>query len=94
MSDFAYTIYIVQKGANMKAKFTKYVHEFTDDFGETRYAVAEWDEFHGQWVAPLDHNTRALTGCSAEYARTLNGLGGYKSRARALRRARYLYGGQ
>ena len=76
----------------MKAKFTKYVHEFTDDFGETRYAVAEWDEFHGQWVAPLDHNTRKLTGCSAEFARTLKGLGGYKSRTRALRRARYLYG--
>ena len=76
----------------MKAKFTKYVHEFTDDFGETRYAVAEWDSFHSQYVAPLDARTRKLTGCSAEFAKTPKALGGYKTKRQALRRALYLYG--
>ena len=76
----------------MKAKFTKYVHEFTDDSGETRYAVAEWDSFHSQYVAPLDARTRKLTGCSAEFAKTPKALGGYKTKRQALRRARYLYG--
>jgi hypothetical protein len=33
-----------------------------------------------------------LTGCSAEFAKTPKGLGGYKTKRQALRRARYLYG--
>ncbi len=72
--------------------FDQYIHPFTDDSGETRYAVAEWDEFHGQYVAPLDARTRKLTGCSTEFAKTPKALGGYKTKRQALRRARYLYG--
>lgn len=78
---------------NPKINFAKYVHEFTDDDGKTRWAVGEWDAKNGQFTAPLDARTRKLTGCSAEFSRTAKGLGGYLSRADALRRARYLFGG-
>lgn len=77
---------------NSQKDFTKYVHEFVDDKGVTRYGVAQWDEKAGQFVCPLDKRTAQLTGCFAEFARSIKGLGGYTSRAQALRRARYLFG--
>ena len=72
--------------------FTQYVHEFEDDKGVTRYAVAEWDSFHNNWVVPMDARQAKATGCHSECARTLKGIGGYIDRKIALRRARYLYG--
>lgn len=80
----------------MAKKFSSedYVHEYQDKQGRTRYAVAEWDESHGQWVAPLDAETRKLTGCFAEFARTLSGIGGFIDKREAQRRARKLFGGR
>jgi len=77
---------------NSAVDFTKYVHEFTDDKGKTRYAVGEWNAKNGQFIAPLDTRTRKLTGCFAQFSRTAKGLGGYLKRSDALRRARYLFG--
>jgi hypothetical protein len=76
----------------MAHDFTKYVHEFVDDKGVIRYGVAKWEESTGQFICPLDKRTAKLTGCFAEFARSIKGLGGYTSRAQALRRARYLFG--
>lgn len=72
--------------------YTRFVHEFADEQGNKRYAVAEYDELRGQYTAPLDSKTRKLTGCYAEYARTPAGLGGYATRRQALQRARRLFG--
>lgn len=77
---------------NSAVDFTKYVHEFTDDDGKTRYAVGEWSDQNGQFTAPLDVRTCRLTGCYAEFSRTAKGMGGYLKRSVALRRARYLFG--
>lgn len=77
---------------NPKADYTQYVHEYTDEKGRTRYAVAAWDDNHAQFICPLDKRTRELTGCYAEFSRTPAGLGGYLTRSKALRRARYLFG--
>jgi DNA-directed RNA polymerase subunit RPC12/RpoP len=73
--------------------YAQYVHEYTDDQGRTRYAVARWDEEHAQYIRPLDAAERRLTGCSAEFARTLthNDIQNYSDRKRALTRARYLF---
>ncbi len=79
---------------NPKADFTKYVHEFIDEDGKTRWAVGEWNAENGQFTAPLDARIRKMTGCFAEFSRTAKGLGGYTTRAEALRRARYLFGGE
>lgn len=68
------------------------IHEFTDEYDQTRYAVCIWDANAGQWVAPLDPETCRLTGCYAEFARTLQGIGGYPTYAEAERRAHQLYG--
>lgn len=76
----------------MKAIYDQYIHEFVDERGQTRYAVAEYKD--GQYVCPLDNRTGKLTGCRAEFAKTPAGLGGYTSRQEALRRARYLFGGK
>jgi len=76
---------------NSQVDYTQYVHEYTDDDGKTRYAVGEWSMERGQFTAPLDARTRKLTGCSAEFSRTANGMGGYLKRSDALRRARYLF---
>lgn len=71
--------------------YTKYVHEFTDDQGRTRYAVAEYIEANGQYIRTFDKGERRLTGGSAEFARKPGGVQNYADRRRALRRARYLY---
>lgn len=71
--------------------YEQYVHKFTNNCGESNFAVCHWDEFHGQWQAPLDAETRRLTGCHTEFARTLVGIGGYKTKRQALARAKKLY---
>jgi len=76
----------------VRQDFTQYIHEFVDDYGQTRFGVARWDESHGQFIAPLDASTAKATGCFAGFARSIKGIGGYTSRKRALRRARYLFG--
>lgn len=69
--------------------FTKYVHEFESRNG-TRYAVSVHDAYG--YTCSHDTTTAKLTGCSASFAQTSAGLPDiYESRARALRRARYLY---
>lgn len=77
---------------NKGIDYTQYVHEFVNENGETRYAVAEWNEQAGQYQRPLTRHDAELTGCSAEFCKNLNYFGGYIDRARALRRARYLFG--
>jgi hypothetical protein len=77
---------------NPEVDYTQFVHEFVDEFGHTRYAVARWEQSSGQFVCPLSETTKKLTGCFAEYAKQPSELGGYKSRQEALRRARYLFG--
>jgi hypothetical protein len=72
--------------------FSRYVHEYTDNNGHPRFAVAEWDDQNGQYICPLDARSRKVTGCSAEFARKLADLGGYPTKRQALRRARYIFG--
>lgn len=75
----------------MKEKYAKFVHEFIDTRGVRRWAVAEWIESAGEYQRPMDKGEQALTGCHTYFARTAEGMGGYKTREQALRRARYLY---
>lgn len=77
---------------NKNADYTQYVHEFVNERGETRYAVAEWNQQAGQYQRPLTAKVAKLTGCFAEFCRNLNYFGGYVERKDALRRARYLFG--
>lgn len=77
---------------NPKQDYTQYVHEFTDKNGVTRYAVGEWNQEHAQYTCPLSSRDAKLTGCHTEFAKKPAGLGGYLTRAKALRRARYLFG--
>jgi hypothetical protein len=76
---------------NSSIDYTKFVHQFEDKTGQTRYAVGEWNQKRGQFTRPLDSRTQKLTGCSEEFTQSLLGFGGYKTRAQALRRARYLF---
>lgn len=71
--------------------YSDYVHEFTNDDGEVRFAVAAL--VNGQYTRPIDVRMQKLTGCSQEYTRDIKQFGGYKERRQALRRARYLFGG-
>ena len=83
------------KGENdmtAKPNYSQFVHEFTDEKGNKRFAVAEYDEKRGQYIAPLDRKAQRLTGCTSEFAKTPQGIGGYPTRRQALRRARYLFG--
>ncbi len=77
-----------------RTDYTRYVHEFTDGQGVTRFAVAEWRENQAEYVRPFDAGEHRLTGCSAEFARRPSGVQSFKSRVQALRRARYLFGPQ
>jgi len=79
---------------NPEADYTQYVHEFVDDYGATRYAVGKWNAASGQYTCKMDSHEKKLTGASFHCAKTPKGLGGYQTRAQALRRARYLYGKQ
>ena len=71
--------------------YTQYVHEYENDKGQTRYAVARWDPDKGQYIRPFDTRECKLTGCSAEFARRPAGVQCFASRKRALARARYLF---
>lgn len=75
-----------------RRNYTQYVHEFVDRYGQTRYAVAEWDQERGQYIRPFDRSEARLTGASAEFARTLSGVQHLPTRKQALARARYLFG--
>jgi Arc/MetJ-type ribon-helix-helix transcriptional regulator len=77
---------------NKNVDYTQYVHKFTDASDNIRYAVGEWSDKNAQFTRPLDKRERELTGGFAEFSRTAAGLGGYRNRQKALRRARYLYG--
>lgn len=71
--------------------YTQYVHEYETELGGTRYAVGEWHQEQGQYFRPFDRREWKLTGCSAEFCRTPNGMQSYSSRKKALARARYLF---
>jgi len=77
---------------NKNVNYSQYVHEFTDDYGIKRYAVARYE--NGQYICPFDKRLYKLTGCTHEFATNLQSLGGYSTRKQALRRARYLFGGK
>jgi hypothetical protein len=73
--------------------YTKYVHEYVDGRGNTRFLVAHYDHDTGQYTRHLSKRDRALTGCSAEFARTPKALGGgWPTRKQALDAARYMFG--
>ena len=69
----------------------KNIYKYEGYDGKTRYAVCHWVERAAQFQAPLDTETRRLTGCHTEFARTARGIGGYASLRKARRRARKLY---
>jgi hypothetical protein len=75
-----------------KAKFDRYVWEYVDKHGNTRYAVAEWVESAGQFQRPTSKRTYKLSGCYAEYSGSASMAGGWLTRRQALREARYLFG--
>lgn len=78
---------------NPKVNYSQYVHEYTARDGSTRFAVGEWVEAAGEYQCPHDKRDIELTGCTASFAKKLQGLPyTYRSRVRALRRARYLFG--
>jgi hypothetical protein len=74
-----------------KSIYDQFVHEWRDDQGRTRYAVAEYQD--GSYRCRMDATERKLNGgsCFAYLCSTASGLGGYLTRRQALRRARYLY---
>lgn len=72
--------------------FDRYIWEYTDKHGITRYAVAEWNQEHGQFTRPTSARTYKLSGCYAEYSGSVDYFGGWLTRRQALREARYLYG--
>ena len=79
-----------------KQSFTQYVHEFIDEQGRRRWAVARWDDKNGEYYCPLSADERRANGGEvfAIVSRSLEYLGGYLNRQQALRRARYLFGQQ
>lgn len=68
------------------------IYSYEGKDGQTRYAVCIWYQDRGQYQAPLDAKTARLTGCSGEFARTVEGIGGKADLAWAQQRARALYG--
>ena len=66
-----------------KYDYNDYIHAFTNDNGEVRFAVCVWDEKSGEYYLPMNDEERRLTGCSAYFAKTLEGIGGYKTRVKA-----------
>ena len=69
--------------------YSKYIHEFVDQAGQVRYAVALHDG--NGYSRPADQRTIALTGQNIETTRDIQSFGGYLSKRKALRRARYLF---
>jgi len=75
----------------IRKDYTQFLHEYVDDDGVARYAVARWDAKHGTYTRPLYAAERkANPGAFAIYG-TLDYLGGYTTRAAALRAARRLF---
>lgn len=72
------------------SRYDQYLHEYWDASGQRRYAVGEYH--NGQYTCPLSVAEVRLTGCHTQFASRPAGLGGYRNRERALRRARYLFG--
>ena len=80
----------------MKKNFTQFVHEYEDENGVTRYAVAAKDEVHHQYWRPMTKAEKKANGdSSAVWVSGYNAisyLGGYTDRRKALRQARQLFG--
>lgn len=74
--------------------YSKFVHEYTDKDGTTRYVVAQ--RVDGQYIAPLTEKGRRLTGASWLSGRRAVDVVGftytYARKRDAIRRARDLYG--
>ena len=74
--------------------YSKFVHEYTDRDGRTRYVVAQ--RVDGQYIAPLTEKGRRLTGANWLAGRRPVDVVGftytYARRRDAIRRARDLYG--
>lgn len=74
-------------------KYTQFIHPYTDANGNTRYAVARWDAKNRTYTRPLNAAERkANPGAFAIYG-SLDYLGGYTTRAAALRAARRMFSG-
>lgn len=71
------------------SRYDQYLHEYLDANGQRRYAVGEFS--NGQYTCPLSRAEARLTGCHTQFGSRPADLGGYRSRERALRRARYLF---
>jgi hypothetical protein len=65
-----------------KIDYSDYIHEYTDG-NKTKFCVAKWDERSGEYYLPMNNKERELTGCHTYFAKTLEGIGGYYSRAKA-----------
>ncbi len=76
--------------------YSRYVHEYQQKDGSVRYVVAELvdDEYH----VPMTAKERELFGDHPWVARSIDEVarrfGSWKTRRKALRRARYLFGGR
>jgi hypothetical protein len=81
---------MARKVRRARRDFSKFVHE-VEIGGKVRYAVAVWDEQHGQGVRPFDSVEKRLTGASAEFARRIEAMQSCKNRAQARRRAEKLW---
>lgn len=84
---------------NKNVNYAQYVHEFVDEHGVKRFAVAELvipmgDPSISYYQRPLDIRMSKLTGNWAEFVKYVKDFGGYLTRKQALRRARYLFGGK
>ena len=82
---------------NKNVDYTKYIHEFIDEHGVQRFAVAEWDESVQKYKFVADKTQQKMFGVNKFQWVTkskLNWQSGYLRRRQALRRARYLFGGK
>jgi len=82
----------MENESTARPDYSQYVHEWTNDQGERRYSVGEWDQERGQFIAPLNKSTAKLTGCSAKFSRREAGMDTYRRKTQAYARARYLFG--
>jgi hypothetical protein len=64
-------------------------HLRTRDDGTALYGIGVWSDRNAQYTAPVDKETRALTGWSAEFSRYPIGV---YTLSQAQRRAKQLWG--
>jgi hypothetical protein len=81
----------------MSKDLSKYVQEYTDDNGATRYVIAFWSEKCVEYQAPMTPRGCRLSGCHTMVARHIGDVVSsytytYARRSDALRQARKLYG--